>query len=291
MTAPKKRLLPWLPDWGTHAREPLRDWLTQALCHRAGDRILAFTRHGRQKSDGCELLLEQAGGARRAFDLGPQGGLQSPTSMKAALASASDGYLRLKAPSNAEKEDVWIALCSLAKVLVDQDDRDETHDWVAGHCKTAVIERDLTFEPEERFDTLEALKARPEFTRQAAHNLSDVTLRLKNSQLVRPTLIVDSVTDREWIRAGELATYVRHVVGAGPLSQSTLDGRMSAIGAERHALEEREGKAHPRIVLYLLPEDIESDPGQNGLIPASQRIPGYSAMGGGSVPPIARVTP
>ena len=62
--------------------------------------------------------------------------------------------------------------------------------------------------------------------------------------MIRPALVVDNAGPR-WIRSAELATYVRHVVGVGPISQSTLDARVAEVGVERERFEVRRGRHHP----------------------------------------------
>lgn len=248
------RKLPPLPGHGTTLGD-LRQWLTTALGPPPGYILQDFTRAGRQKTDPCELVLEAPGGGRVAYRFNEQRELSTPSSLRAAIAAVTDSLCRVPALTRSEQEDIWIGLCALAEVLVQQDDRDEMRDWLEGFLRTAAHINGLTFEPEGQFDALLALQRRRLFTRAAALALSDPNIAPE--QKTRPVVVHDGKTSRLWVRAGELATYLRHVVGTGPMPQSALDGRMAEVGADRMYFEKRIEEKHPHAVLYQLPEGIE----------------------------------
>jgi hypothetical protein len=256
MSPATKRVLPPLPGHGATLGE-LRDWLTEALAPAPGYRVIEFERAGRHRADPCKLTLDAPGGGRVSFRWNEQRELWSAGSIRATFYAQCDGQLRVPALSKGELEDIWAALCSLAQVLVDQDERDETCEWVAGFIAAAETENGITFTPAGRADAVAALCCRKQFTRRAALELSDPTIDPRIP--ARPVVVIDTVDSSRWVRAGELATYVRHVIGATPLAQGTLDARIGEIGGRREFIEIRRGGWHPKVVLYRFPEDQDGE--------------------------------
>jgi hypothetical protein len=252
MTPVTKRVLPSLPGHGATLGE-LREWLTKALAPPPGYLVVEFERAGRLRGDPCKLTLDAPGGGRVSFRWHEQRELWSAGSIRASVYSQCDGLLRVPALTKPELEDIWAALCMLAQVLVDQDDRDETREWLAGFMAAAEPENGITLTPAGRDDALAALRARKQFTRRAALEMSDPTIDPRIP--ARPVVVVDSADKSRWVRAGELATYVRHVIGVTPLAQSTLDARIAEIDGQRERIEIRRGGWHPKVVLYRLPRD------------------------------------
>ena len=177
--------------------------------------------------------------------------------MRATVVSVTDGLCRMPHLSNPECSDVWVALCSLATVLLEQDERDETRDWIEKFLAICKIEDKRTLEPAGRYDTLTTLKDHGNFERRDAQALLAPPSRAWD--WTTPILVLDSVTGRRWIRVAELACYVRHVIGTS-LGDGVLDGRLIHLGAQRLTYESRNGAKHPRISFYLLPEDALPDP-------------------------------
>ena len=64
--------------------------------------------------------------------------------------------------------------------------------------------------------------------------------------------MADSADSSRWVRVGELATYVRHLIGVS-IAQGTLDARVGEIGGERQRIEVRRADGHAAMVLYRLP--------------------------------------
>jgi hypothetical protein len=246
--AESKRQLSPLPGHGAVV-EAFCDWLTKAVAPPPGWRVHAFVRAGRQRKDPATLILAK-GGQLRHFRFAEQRDLSVPGSMRASVYAACDGFCRMPALGKPELEDVWAALCSLAQVLADQDDRDEAREWVEGCMAIAQSVNGITFEPSGRYDALQFLRRRPVFTRRAAFELGDPSV--PPDKIVRPALVIDNAGPY-WLRALELATYVRHVVGVHT-SQSTLDARVAEVGVGREHFEVRRGKEHPELVLYRLSE-------------------------------------
>jgi hypothetical protein len=220
---------------------------------------MEFERAGRMRGDPCKLTLEAPGGGRVSYRWNEQRDLWSAASLRASVYSQCDGHLRVPALSKAELEDIWAALCSLAQVLVDQDERDETREWLGGFLAVAEPLNGVTLTPAGATDAVAALRARGQFTRRAAMEMGDPAVDPR--KLFRPVVVIDSADASQWVRSGELATYVRHVVGVTPLAQTTLDSRMAEIGGKRKLMERRTGDGrHPAFVLYRLPDDDEDDP-------------------------------
>jgi hypothetical protein len=251
MSPATRRILSGLPGHGATLGE-VRDWLTAALGPPPGYAVAEFTRAGRQRGDPCRLTLEAPGGGRVSFRWNEQRELASASSLRASLYSQCDGLLRMASLSKAELEDVWAALCSLALVLTEQDERDEMAEWLAGFLAVADPLTGYTLTPAGRPDALAAIRERTRFTRRTALELSDP--QIDPSTVAHPTVVVDRADGSRWIRASELATYVRHVIGVG-IAQGTLDARIGEIDARRVPIEVRVGKWHPKLVLYQLPED------------------------------------
>jgi hypothetical protein len=245
-----KGSLPHLPDRDAPLSE-LRDWLTRALNPPKGYRFEDFARHGRQLSNPAALVLITPPGGHVTFRFREQKGLARPGNLRPTIYSVTDGLCRPGHLSGPEASDVWCALCSVAHVMTQQDERDETADWLERFLEVCEPEEKYTLEPAGRYDALVAMKDRGAFGRRDANAM--LANPDKSWGWRQPLLLVDSVTGRRWIRVAELATFVRTVMGS-PMGYGVLDGRLLEIGAERLTYESRNGRVHPKVNLYLLPE-------------------------------------
>lgn len=243
-----KRTLDWLPDYGA-SHPALRLWITTALGFPEGWLVEDFIRFGRQRNDPCALVVTAPGGGLREFRFSEQRLLSTPASLRSTVLSETDGIARMRALNVSEREEVWAALCTLARVTVKQTAIDETHDWIDRFLRVTSPTDEHTLEPVGRFEALKMMRSRPEFGRAAALRIDELDGEH------RPVLLVDRITHRQYIRAGDFATYLRHVIGVGPLSQSTLDGRVAEIDIEAITFEARRGTEHPRVTAYRLPVD------------------------------------
>jgi hypothetical protein len=249
--ARSKGTLPYLPNRDAPLSEH-RAWIDRALAAPSGYRLESFVRHGRQLSNPAEMTLLTPVGGHVKFRFREQRGLARPNNLRATLYSVTDGLCRPPHLTNGEASDVWCALCAFAYVGIQQDERDETSDWLDKFLEIAKVETEHTLEPDGRYDALVALQERGMFERQDAQAL--LAPPSKAWSWMQPVVLRDSKTRRDWIRVKELATYVRNVVGV-PLGYGVLDGRMLELGAERYRYEARNGKAHPCVNFYLLPLD------------------------------------
>ncbi len=243
MAAKKERTLRSLPDYGTPL--PLwRDWLTKGLSPTRGHRVHSFLRHGRQRTDACTLVLIGPEEKPRSFDIEEQRLLSTPASMRATLVSATDGLVRPERLTQAELEDIWIALVTLATVTAHQSQKDETREWLEATVEQAVPLTGHSLSPPKQVDGIQALLARDKFDYLRARRFLDA----KEADPPRPTLLIDNVTGERWIRVGDLATFWRHVLGVGVMSQPTIDGRLSAIGIKRHEYAHKDAQGSVRRV-------------------------------------------
>jgi len=251
-----KGAIPHLPKRDAPISE-WRDWLTRAFAMPKGYRFDKLERHGRRLANPATITFLTPAGGRVSFEFPEQRGLARGANLRATVVSVTDGLCRMPHLSNPECSDVWVALCSLATVLLEQDERDETRDWIEKFLAICKIEDKRTLEPAGRYDTLTTLKDHGNFERRDAQALLAPPSRAWD--WTTPILVLDSVTGRRWIRVAELACYVRHVIGTS-LGDGVLDGRLIHLGAQRLTYESRNGAKHPRISFYLLPEDALPDP-------------------------------
>jgi hypothetical protein len=224
-----RRTLRELPDHGEAPAE-WRNWLTEALAPEPGYKVEKFLRHGRQRTDTCELVLVDRDRKRHTFEIEEQRFLSTPSSLRAAIAAATDGRVRPRRLTQAELEDVWIALVSLATVTANQSVKDETRERLEQTIEQAEELTGLSLIAAERPRAFEALLARNQFDYLAARRFTDPTTTMPP----RPVLLIDSRTGERWMRVGEVATFWRHVLGCEAIAQPKIDGRLAAIGVRRH---------------------------------------------------------
>lgn len=240
--------LPHLPDDATVVL--LQAWLTRALRPIEGWVIEGFERMGRNGRDPCWLKVRN-GRESHTYRFDHQSDLY--TRCRTTILAVTDAKLRVPHLTGSEVEDVWSALCQLGQVLTEWDDRDETRKWVEQMVQATMPLTGHTLVPDGRHDGLLALKGQGEFTRADAL----VLLRPGNADearyIQRPVRFVDAQTGDQWLRAGELATFVRWVVGVEPMSHGTLRARLHEIGVVGRLFEDYR-PPHPKLNLYQLPE-------------------------------------
>ena len=263
MMAESKRQLAALPDYGADLGA-WRDWLTAAIRPAFG-RVEDFIRHGRQRIDGCAVVVVE-GTERVEFKIAEQRDLLAGN-LRATLASVSDGALRVPALSRTEQEDIWIALVTLATVTAEQSTEEETRDWLE-QAEDAASPIRGSLAPGERYAALEQILGHGTFTRERALAHTDPRSYTDPGDRPRPVLLqeIALVDDKptvaaRWMRVGDVAMFLRYCTLAPPMSHLTLDGRIEAAGGERCRLAAR-SRATRRFLtakLYRLP-DPEPDP-------------------------------
>jgi hypothetical protein len=243
-----KGVLPRLP--GGRDPETLQEWLTRAFRPPEGFTADEFKRHGRQRTDPCELTFRN-GRDTLEFRFMQQADLAG-VKLRATVVAVSDGELDMPHLTGSEQEDVWAALCKLGKVLTEVDERDETRKWLEQMIDIAQPLRGYSLVPDNRHDALMALRNQGEFTRPDALAIAKPS---SETWTRRPVRFVDEKTDEQFVRAGETAAWVRWVCGKEPLSHSTLQGRLHQIGVEARRFEDYR-PPHPKMVLYRLSDEL-----------------------------------
>jgi hypothetical protein len=230
--------------------EVIRAWLTQAF--RPGDEyeVDVFVRAGRQRSDPCSLTF-RSGRDTVTYRWAAQAALIG-VQLRANVLGITDGWCDMPHLTGSEQDDVWAGLVKLGKVVSDVDHRDEARRWVRQILDAASALRGFTLVPDGRHDALMALRNHGEFTRPDA----ELFVRPSEENSVRrPVRFIDDKTGEQFIRAGETATFIRHVVGERNLPYLTLEARLGEIGIEAVRFEHHLSP-HPKAVLYQLTEDL-----------------------------------
>ena len=240
----------------------IRNYLTQAANLPLGYVVEEAERLGQYGSDPMTVTIRTPGDARNVVvRFRNQRDASKPSALRGAFFEATAGASRMKYPKPAEASDFYGMVCALARVAEDSTTADETAAWLAEYLTNADHVGGLTLTGNGVHDTLEALRARPQFTAPQA--------RSWNAGMLAPgerwTLLVDSETGEQWVRVSELATYIRHVIGGvGHLGQHTLDALMKEIGSTRRQFvsdrRQRKGGrrvgAHATLALYSVPVDL-----------------------------------
>jgi hypothetical protein len=239
--------LPYMPE--EPDIEQLRDWLTLAFRPPAGWRIESFERSGTKRDQPCSLMVIN-GREHRKYRFRAQGDLVSR--LRTSVSSVSNGMLRMPHLTMSEIEDVWAALCTLGRVLDEQDEPEQARDWIRRFVEVTKPLLGYSLVRESRHDALMALKQAGEFA------LLDA-LAIKRAPVDAwpryPVRLVDEQTGENWVRAGEAATFLRHIVGVEPLSHGMLRARFAEIGIRWHHVEDRR-PPHPKLTLYRVPEEF-----------------------------------
>jgi hypothetical protein len=243
-----KGVLPRLP--GGRDLELLRDWLT--LAFKPGDeyRVDLFDRAGRQRADPCSLTF-RSGRDTVTYRWSAQSALIG-AQLRANVLAITDGWADMPHLTGSEIDDTWAALVKLGKVASEVDDRDESVKWVQQILDAASALRGYTLQSDGRHDALMALRNHGEFTRPDAEQFVRPS---EENSVRRPVRFVDEQTGEQFLRAGETATFVRHVVGERSLQYSTLRARLAEIGVEAVRFEHH-FTPHPKAVLYQLTDEL-----------------------------------
>lgn len=227
----------------------IREYLTQAAVVPAGWVVDLAERHGPYGSDPLTITVRTPGDAddiRIRFE--HQRDVSKPSALRGAFMEATSGQCRMKYPKPAEASDFYAMVCALARLASTATVADETNAWLHEYLDRAWVIEDLTLQPPHRYDTLAALRKRTEFDRRQANRY----LRNDLDEQDHWTTLVDTQTEELWIRAGEFATYMRHVYGEKPLAQHDLDARIVEVGGEREVLDEdHRNNGGQRICLVL----------------------------------------
>jgi hypothetical protein len=248
MTKKSERHLPYLPDQGAPDYE-YRDWLTNAINCPSSTSFGDFTRHGSDLADACTFTLRGHDGGNSTFKT-TQNRLANPATVRSAIAYATHGAARPLHLSRPEYEDIWIAMVTLGNIVDTQTNIDEALSWLQQYERVCDHVYGLTFTPEKRFDALLILTRRPFWGKPQALDREDTPPGQ------RPVWVHDKETDEIYVRVSQLLAFLRHRVGAAPISSSSLTARMHEIEARRVFYESRSGDLHPHMTLFVLPSDL-----------------------------------
>lgn len=244
----KSGSLPYLKS--DRDRQYLAGWLTRASRPaEKGYTLQTAERLGRDLKDPCVLIFANGREEPKRFRVKQQKDLTRNPRMT--LVSLSDGWLDVPHLTPSEIEDYWSALCRFAAVLTEFDEVDQTREWVEAMLPSTMPLNGYTLVPDGRHDALMAIRHAGEFRKPDAQQM----LRGDERWQQRPCRFIDSQTGNQWIRPGETATYLRHIVGVEPLSHSTLRARLREIGVLRQHFEDYR-PPHPKLDLYQLTESL-----------------------------------
>jgi hypothetical protein len=240
-----KGVLPYLPG----DTELLVPWLTAAFRPPKGYEFEGFDRTSNRKADPCSVIFRN-GRERRTFRFERQADL-AHMSLRSAVLGISNGWCQMPHLTGSEIEDVWAGLCTVARVMTEYDDRDEATKWMHQLVDEAAILNGKTLVADGRHDGLMAMRAKGEFVRRDADQL----VRGTDGWQRRPTRFVDDETGDQFVRAGETATFVWHVIGVRHLSRPGLKARLAEIGVENLRFEDYR-PPHPKLSLFKLTEEL-----------------------------------
>lgn len=227
-------------------------WITRATRPaEQGYHLQTIERLGRDPRDPVVLIYANGREEARRFRVKQQKELMK--SPRLTLVSLSDGWLDVPHLTPGEQEDFWTAVCRYAAVLTEFDETDQTREWMEQMLPATMPLNGYSLVPDARHDALMAIRHAGEFTKPDAQQM----LRGGEDQRwqQRPSRFIDSNTGEQWIRPGETATYLRHIVGVEPLSHSTLRARLREIGVVGRQFEDYR-PPHPKLGLYQLSESL-----------------------------------
>ena len=248
----KRVLKPVSPEMGIAGA---LEWLADSFRLPEGFTVAHIVRHGKQKTDAMTMTLASSNGQPDlTVRFAEQRDAARPDSLRLTLASETNGVVRMSYVGLAEASDVYTVMCLAANEAAAQDVRDETQGWLDAVADDAHPLTGWTLQKDHRYDTLMMLRAHKMFDRRTANALAANQLEPGRQHI----MLVDSVTGWRYLRAGEVAAYIRHLIGPPPMSQPTLDARLAEIGVDRVRYEERRGRSHPSVVFYVLP-DVEGE--------------------------------
>lgn len=240
-------VLPYLPA----DAELLPAWLTAAFRPPKGFEFEKFNRASVRKSDPCSLTFH-SGRDRRTFRFDRQVDLHG-NGLRSAVVGITGAWLDMPHLTANEIEDVWVGLCKLAIVMSEYDVRDEATKWMhqdLDECASPLTGKTLAaFDG--RHDGLMAIRRQGEFVRRDAEQLAK---GIEGWQR-RPMRFIDDQTGEQYIRSGEFATFLWHVIGERGITRGTIRARLSEIGVEARYFEAYQ-PPHPKLTLFQLTDDL-----------------------------------
>jgi hypothetical protein len=244
---PKGRKIPHPPGRdASHGQ--VREWLSRwAVGLPEEVRIETVIRAGHEPEDPVTITLSNETRLRCAH----QSRLQKPGSLQAFFASETEGIAQPPYLSPAEVGDFYTQLCRLASVTSKADPVADLHERL---MMFVLLCDELSFsfaDRPARYSTIERLRSRPSFDRNAA-----LAGRQDGGRFHPAPILLRDQDGPSYIRASEWVAYLRFIVG-WTVNESQLIGRMAELGAEWRDLQawnlDRSHKAH--LIFYSLPEE------------------------------------
>jgi hypothetical protein len=241
---------PKLPGHDAGPKE-IRDYLTHAAQLPRNWQVEAAERHGVHPTDPLSITI-RAPQTNVSVYFEAQRECSKAGALRGAFMEATRGASRMKYPKPAEASDFYAMVCALAHVGSTSTIADETMAWLEEYLDLAHLDERHSLKPPHRYDTLAWLRRRRLFDRHQANRYISGNLAPDEHWVA----LVDTETEELWIRAAELASYLRHVYGVGGIAMHTLDARIRELGGERLRVEENRhhgGGEHITIVMYRFP--------------------------------------
>jgi hypothetical protein len=261
-----KGVLPHLPS----DPDALVLWLTAAFRPSKGFEFERFDRTSIRKQDPVSITFRN-GRERRSLRF-ERGQDLTGNALRGNVVGMSAGFCQMPHLSPGEIEDVWVGLCTIAKVMTEYDDREETIKWLHQMLDESKPLTGKTLASDGRHDALMALRSQGEFVRRDAEQL----VRGVEGWQRRPVRFVDDQTADQFLRAGETATFLWHVVGVRDLTRPGLRARLAEVGVEGHRFEAYQ-PPHPKLMLFQLTGELVEYADATSPIPAQTALPGAGA--------------
>jgi len=209
-------------------------------------RVTDVTRAGADSLD--RVVIDLSNGMRVTFR--HQGDVTVPRLWQSVIALATNGIAKPGYLKAAELGNVLWALCVVSNATTEEREEDELRDFIETFVGLCARFEGHTFEQHGRFELLEALQAHP---------LYDPS---NSMEARRPVLVADVVTDREYVRAGELVAFADHTrLG---VSRAAFPGRMRIVGLERVLMQawdrsDRQRSRRLKGLFYAFPEGTDHE--------------------------------
>jgi hypothetical protein len=244
LKARKGGKIPPLTDEILDNVEFLREWINAAMRPRPGWRVVDFQYD--QDADTPCLLVVQNGTDREGYRFRRQDELLSPQRFGQAINAVTGRWLRPPFLSGPELYDLHGALCALGTKMNTPDEPHQAREWMTALLDaTRPLEGRTMTDAVERHESMVELKSWGQFTYLHARA---VIQHPDEPWPARPVCLIDRVTGDMWLRAGEAATYVRHILNV-TIRNNVLTRRWGEVNVGYEYIDNR--RAAPRLHWYF----------------------------------------
>jgi hypothetical protein len=240
--------IPPLGDDTLDNPERLREWLGVVLRPRPGWQVVDFD-YGAEVDTPCTITVRN-GADQERYRFRSQRDFNSTSGFQLAVTTITDCQLRPPKMSANELLDVHQALCRLGTRMSAQDELEQAREWMValldaarpllGHSMVNVADRR---------DALLKLKALGQFTW-----LDALAIQKHPEDLWprKPTCLIDQSSRDMWLRAGEAATYVRHILNVR-IRNGLLTRRWGEVSIGYEHFDERRSQPRLKGWFYRVP--------------------------------------